>query len=37
LYYFYQILTAFNKSKIMSEVVLLLPNTNLLQQVKDYV
>jgi hypothetical protein len=37
LYYFYQILTSFNKSKIMSEVVILLPNTNLLQQVKDYV
>ena len=36
-FYFYQILTSFNKSKIMSEVVLLLPNTNLLQQVKDYV
>ena len=33
LYYFYQILTAFNK--IMSEVVLLLPNTDCLQQ--DYV
>jgi hypothetical protein len=36
-YYFYQILTSFNKLKIMSEVVLLLPNTDLLQQVKDYV
>jgi hypothetical protein len=37
LYYFYQILTSFNKLKIMSEVVLLLPNTDLLQQVEDYV
>ena len=37
LYYFYQILTAFNKLKIMSEVVLLLPNTDHLQQVEDYV
>ena len=36
-YYFYQILTSFNKLKIMSEVVLLLPNTDLLQQVEDYV
>jgi uncharacterized protein (DUF1499 family) len=36
-YYFYQILTAFNKLKIMSEVVLLLPNTDSLQQVEDYV
>ena len=37
LYYFYQILTAFNKLTIMSEVVLLLPNTDSLQQVDDYV
>ena len=37
LYYFYRILTAFNKLKIMSEVVLLLPNTDCLQQVEDYV
>ena len=37
LYYFYQILTAFNKLKIMSEVVLLLPNTDHFQQVEDYV
>jgi uncharacterized protein (DUF1499 family) len=37
LFYFYQILTAFNKMKIMSEVVLLLPNTDCLQQVEDYV
>ena len=37
LYYFYQILTAFSKLKIMSEVVLLLPNTDCLQQVEDYV
>ena len=37
LYYFYQILTAFNKLKIMSEVVPLLPNTDRFQQVEDYV
>jgi uncharacterized protein (DUF1499 family) len=37
LFYFYQILTAFNKLKIMSEVVLLLPNTGRLQQIEDYV
>ena len=37
LYYFYQILTAFNKLTIMSEVVLLLPNTDSLQQADDYV
>jgi len=36
LYYFFKILTAFNKLKIMSEVVLLLANTERLQQVKDY-
>ena len=34
--YYYQILTAFNKLKIMSEVALL-PNTDLPQQVEDYV
>jgi hypothetical protein len=32
-----QILTAFNKLKIMSEVVLLLRNTDSFQQVEDYV
>jgi uncharacterized protein (DUF1499 family) len=37
LYYFYLILTAFNKWKIISEVVLLLPITNHFQQVEDYV
>jgi uncharacterized protein (DUF1499 family) len=37
LYYFYQILTSFNNPTIMSEVVLLLPNTNSLQQPDDYV
>jgi hypothetical protein len=37
LYHFYQILTTFNKLKIMSEVVLLLSNTDHLQQVEDYV
>jgi hypothetical protein len=35
--WFYQILTAFKKLKIMSEVVLLLPSTDFLQQVEDYV
>ena len=35
--YFYQILTSFNKLKIISEVVLLILNTDLLQQVEDYV
>jgi hypothetical protein len=35
--YYYQILTDLNKLKIMSEVVLLLPNTDRLQQVEDYV
>ena len=34
--YYYQILTSFRKLKIMSEVVLLIPNTDLLQQ-EDYV
>jgi len=37
LYYFYQILTVFNKLKIMSEVLLLLTKTDRLQQVEDYV
>jgi hypothetical protein len=37
LYYFYQILAASNKVKIMSEFVLLLPNTGLLQHGEDYV
>ena len=36
LYYFYQILTAFNRLKIMSEVVLL-PKTDRPQQIEDYV
>ena len=36
-FYFYEILTAFNKLKIMSEVVLLLRNTDSFQQVEDYV
>jgi hypothetical protein len=36
LFHFYQILTVFNKLKIMSEVVLLLPNTDHFQQVEDY-
>ena len=35
--FFYQILTDFSKLRIMSEVVLLLPNTDRLQQVEDYV
>jgi hypothetical protein len=35
LYYLYQILTSFNKLKIISEVVLLILNTDLLQQVED--
>ena len=37
LHYFYQILTDLNKLKIMSEVALLLPNTDRPQQVEDYV
>jgi hypothetical protein len=37
LHYIYQILTAFNMLRIMSEVVLLLPNTDQPQQVEDYV
>ena len=36
-FYFYQILNAFNKLKMTSEAVLLLPNTDCLQQVEDYV
>jgi hypothetical protein len=34
---FYQILTAFNQLRIMSEVILLLPNTDCLLQIEDYV
>jgi uncharacterized protein (DUF1499 family) len=37
LYYFYLILTTFNQLKIISEVVLLLPNTDSLLQVEDYI
>ena len=37
LFYFYKILTTFNKLKIMSEVVRLLRNIDNLQQVEDYV
>jgi hypothetical protein len=37
LHYFYQILTIFNKLKIMLEVALLLPNTDQFQQVEGYV
>jgi uncharacterized protein (DUF1499 family) len=37
LFYFNQILTAISKLEIMSDVVLLLPRTNRLQQVGDYV
>ena len=37
LHYFYQILTAFNKLQIMSEIVLFLPHTDRLQQDIDYV
>ena len=36
LFYFYQILTSFTKLKIISEVVLLLPNTDHLYLVEDY-
>jgi hypothetical protein len=36
-FYLYQILTAFSKLKNMSEVVLLLPNTDRLQQIEDEV
>jgi hypothetical protein len=35
-FYFNQILTAINKWKIISEVVLLQPNTDRYQQVEDY-
>ena len=37
LFYFYEKLKAFNKLKIMSDVILLLQNTDNLQQVEDYV
>ena len=37
LYYFYQTLTLFQKLKLMSECVLLLPNTDYLQQIEDYI
>jgi hypothetical protein len=37
LYHFYHILTAFNKLKSMSEVESLLPHTDCLQQVEEYV
>jgi len=37
LYYFYQILTSFNRLKIMSEAALLLANTDRPQQLEDYV
>ena len=37
LFYFYQLLTAFNKLKIISAVALLQPNTDSLQPVEDYV
>jgi hypothetical protein len=37
LFYFYQILTAFNNLKILSELVLLLLNTDRLQQFEDFV
>jgi hypothetical protein len=37
LFYFYQILTAFNNLKILSELVLLLPNTDSFQQFEDFV
>jgi uncharacterized protein (DUF1684 family) len=36
-FYFNQILTAFNELKIMSEVTLLLANTDRPQQVEDYI
>ena len=36
-FYFYHVMTAFNKMEIMSEVVLLLPRTDRLQQGGDYV
>ena len=36
-FYFYQILSSFNKLKTISEGVLLLPNTVTLEQVEDYI
>ena len=36
MFYFYQILSPFNKLKTISEGVLLLPNTVTLKQVEDY-
>ena len=36
-FYFYQILSSFNKLKTISEGVLLLPNTVTLKQVEDYI
>ena len=36
-YYVYQVLTAFSKLVTMSEVALLLPNTDGLRQIEDYV
>jgi hypothetical protein len=36
-FYFYQILSPFNKLKTISEGVLLLPNTVTLEQVEDYI
>ena len=37
LFYFYHVMTAFNKMGIMSDVVLLLPRNDRLQQDGDYV
>jgi hypothetical protein len=37
MFYFYQILLPLNKWKIISEDVLLLPNTVTLEQVEDYI
>jgi hypothetical protein len=37
LHYFYRILITFNRLKVMSEVALLLPNTDRFQQVEVYV
>jgi hypothetical protein len=36
-FYIYQVLNAFDKLKIMSEVVLFLPSTERIRQVEDYV
>ena len=36
MFYFYQILSSFNKLKTISEGVLLLPNTVTLEQFEDY-